>query len=91
MRLPADAKRLLALFERVVEYGKALDNGYQVVSEWFASTFPDYGCTPDFDTDGYPVVETCLVSFADLQKKAAEKAKEEETPAEQKLQVVSGA
>ena len=91
IRTLRDSKRLLALFERVVEYGKALDNGYQVVSEWFASTFPDYGCTPDFDTDGYPIVETCLVSFVDLQKKAAEKAKEEEAPAEQKLQVVSGA
>ena len=67
------------------------DNPYQTVSEWFFNSFPDYGCVPEFDADGYPLVETCVVAFADLQKKAAEKAKEEETPAEQKLQVVGGA
>ena len=86
-----DSKRLLELFDRVVVFGRSHGNPYQIVSEWFFNTFPDYGCTPDFDTDGYPIVETCLVSFADLQKKASEKAKEEETPAEQKLQVVGGA
>ena len=93
IRTLRDSKRLLALFERVVEYGRALDNGYQVVSEWFANTFPDYGCTPDFDELGYPIVETCLVSFADLQKKAKAKQAEEEQkeePAEASLQVVSG-
>lgn len=83
-----DSKRLLELFERVVIFGRSQDNPYQTVSDWFFSTFPDYGCTPEFDTDGYPIVETCLVSFAQLQKKAAEKAREEEPPAEQRLQIV---
>ena len=69
IRTLRDSKRLLALFERVVEYGKALDNGYQVVSEWFASTFPDYGCTPDFDTDGYPIVETALFPLPTCRRK----------------------
>ncbi|MBQ8506939.1 MAG: hypothetical protein IJ466_05880 [Clostridia bacterium] len=93
IRCLRDSTRLLELFERVVDYGKALDNGYQVVSEWFASTFPDYGSVPDFDAEGFPIVETCLVSFADLQKKAKVKqpqVEEKEEPAEASLQVVSG-
>jgi len=91
IRCLRDSKRLLEMFERVVVFGRSHDNPYQIVSEWFFNTFPDYGCVPEFDTDGYPIVETCVVPFAELQKKAAEKAKEEETPAEQSLQVVSGA
>lgn len=92
IRCLRDSSRLLELFERVVDYGKALDNGYQVVSEWFANTFPDYGSVPDFDAEGFPIVETCLVSFAELQKKAKEKQveAEKEEPAEAGLRMVSG-
>ena len=92
IRCLRDSARLLELFERVVDYGKAFDNGYQIVSEWFANTFPDYGCTPDFDAEGFPLVETCLVSFADLQKKAKAKqeAAEKEEPSEASLKMVSG-
>lgn len=87
-----DSKRLLELFERVVVFGRSHDNPYQIVSEWFFNSFPDYGCVPEFDTDGYPIVETtCVVPFGELQKKVAKEAKEEETPAEPSLQVVSGA
>ena len=91
IRCLRDSKRLLEMFERVVILSRSYDNPYQTVSEWFFNSFPDYGCVPEFDADGYPIVETCVVAFADLQKKAAEKVKEEETPAEPSLQVVGGA
>lgn len=56
----------LEIFGKVKEFAKSQPNPYLTVSHWFHSCFPDYGCMPDFDKDGYPIVEVNIVSFEDF-------------------------
>ena len=58
-----NADELLDLFEKVKAFAKSQPNPYLMVSRWFYESFPDYGCQPDFDEDGFPIVEANCVSL----------------------------
>ena len=58
-----NADELLDLFEKVKAFAKSQPNPYLTVSRWFNESFPDYGCQPDFDEDGFPIVEANCVSL----------------------------
>ena len=62
---------ILEHFEKVVAFAKTQPNPYRTVSVWFNESFPDYGCFPSFDADGFPEVETNIVPF-EKYKTAAE-------------------
>ena len=64
-----DADELLALFEKVKAFAKSQPNAYLTVSRWFYSSFPDYGCQPDFDADGFPLVEVNVIPIEEYQQK----------------------
>ena len=53
----------LEIFEKVKDFAKSQPNHYLTVSRWFNECFPDYGCQPEFDADGYPIVEVNLISY----------------------------
>ena len=53
----------LEIFEKVKDFAKSQPNYYLTVSRWFNESFPDYGCQPDFDEDGFPIVEANCVSL----------------------------
>ena len=58
-----DADELMEVFEKVKAFAKSQPNPYLMVSRWFFESFPDYGCQPDFDEDGFPIVEANCVSL----------------------------
>ena len=58
-----NSDELLAVFEKVKAFAKTQPNPYLTVSRWFNASFPDYGCQPDFDADGFPLVEANCVSL----------------------------
>lgn len=53
----------LEIFEKVKDFAKSQPNHYLTVARWFNECFPDYGCQPEFDADGYPIVEVNLVPY----------------------------
>ena len=53
-------------FERVVLYSKSQKFPYNTVYNWFIRSFPDYGITPEFDKDGFPIVRANTVGVNDL-------------------------
>lgn len=57
------AESLMPVFEKVKRFAKSQPNAYALVSHWFFESFPDYGCQPDFDSDGFPIVENNCISF----------------------------
>ena len=57
----ADAN--LVIFEKVKAFAKSQPNPYQTVLTWFSDSFPDYGCYPEFDNEGYPIVEANCICF----------------------------
>ena len=73
-----DAKANLEIFENVKEFAKTQPNPYLTVSRWFWESFPDYGCQPEFDADGFPLVEANCVSLEAYkqQKEATQQQKE---------------
>lgn len=71
-----NADELMAVFEKVRAFSKSQPNPYLMVSRWFNESFPDYGCQPDFDEDGFPIVETNCVSL-ETYKQRIEAAKQQ--------------
>lgn len=73
-----DADTYLEIFEKVKQFAKSQPNPYLTVSNWFRESFPDYGCQPDFDANGFPIVEANCVSLeAYKQQKEATKQQEQ--------------
>ena len=73
-----DADKLLTIFEKVKGFAKTQPSPYALVFHWFFESFPDYGCQPDFDADGYPIVEANCISFeAFKQRNEATKQQEQ--------------
>lgn len=58
-----NADELLTVFDKVKAFAKSQPNPYLTVSRWFNECFPDYGCQPDFDAEGFPLVEANCVSL----------------------------
>lgn len=76
-----DARTNLEIFEKVKAFSKSQPNPYLTVSRWFNESFPDYGCQPEFDADGFPIVEANCVSLeAYKQQKEATEQSEESNP-----------
>ena len=61
-----DGEKLINMFEWVVNFSKSQDFPYNTVYNWFIRSFPDYGITPEFDKDGFPVVRVNTVSLETL-------------------------
>lgn len=80
-----NADELLDLFEKVKAFAKSQPNSYQMVSRWFNESFPDYGCQPDFDEDGFPIVEANCVSL-EAYKKRNEATKQQNEATKQQEQ-----
>ena len=72
-----NADELLTVFEKVKAFAKSQPNPHALVSRWFFESFPDYGCQPDFDSEGFPLVEANCVSF-EAYKQHNEAAKQQE-------------
>lgn len=72
------AEAMLEQFENVREYSCSQSNPYKVVFEWFVRSFPDYGCVPEFDAEGYPIVEINNVGIRHKAKEVSESAKQEQ-------------
>jgi hypothetical protein len=80
-----DADELMEVFEKVKAFAKSQPNPYLTVSRWFFESFPDYGCQPDFDEDGFPIVEANCVSL-EAYKQRNEAAKQQNEATKQQEQ-----
>ena len=58
----------LEIFKKVKAFAAVQDGAYFIVSSWFNTCFPDYGCVPEFDEDGFPQVEANVISFEDYKQ-----------------------
>ena len=59
----------LEIFEKVKAFAASQPGAYFMVSNWFYASFPDYGCVPEFDGEGFPLVETNIISFEDYKER----------------------
>lgn len=78
-----DADELLDVFEKVKAFAKSQPNPYLTVSRWFNASFPDYGCQPDFDAEGFPLVEANCVSLEAYKQQNEAAKQQEQSKAEQ--------
>ena len=78
-----DSAAILEHFEKVVAFSKTQPNPYRTVSVWFNESFPDYGCFPSFDADGFPEVETNIVPFEKYKTAHQEQTEQLSTAVEQ--------
>lgn len=69
-----DGDKLINMFERIVNFSKSQDFPYNTVYNWFIRSFPDYGITPEFDKDGFPLVRVNTVSLEALAAELPETA-----------------
>lgn len=67
-----NSEMMLKLFEKVVVFARSQPMPYQIVRSWFDSSFPDYGSVPDFDKDGFPLVEAKCVPIETLKSRQQE-------------------
>ena len=78
-----DAKVNLEIFEKVKAFSKSQPNPYLTVSRWFNESFPDYGYQPEFDADGFPIVEANCVSLEAYKQQKEATAQQEGSNSEQ--------
>lgn len=77
----------LEIFAKVKDFAKSQPNHYLTVSRWFNACFPDYGCQPDFDAEGYPIVEVNLIPYENY--KAEQEAVTEQQRSKKKQQLAT--
>lgn len=77
------SKELMAIFDKVKTFAKSQPNPYLTVSRWFNECFPDYGCQPDFDEEGNPIVEVNCVSFEEYKQRNEATKQQEQSEKEQ--------
>jgi hypothetical protein len=75
----------MAIFEKVKAFAKSQPNPHLTVSRWFYESFPAYGCQPDFDEEGFPIVEANCVSL-EAYKQRNEAAKQQNEATKQQEQ-----